>query len=101
MKEFASPGHLSIGPVPDLSPDGVGRVGVGQPLGHDALEAQSLHGSEEVACAATTPEDRRVRTEDVGIYEVVRGAEGGGAVALARYTADSPQAAEEERATTI
>jgi hypothetical protein len=29
--------HLGVGPIPDLPPDGVRRVGVGHPLGHDTL----------------------------------------------------------------
>jgi hypothetical protein len=42
--------HLGVGAVPDLPPDGVRAVWVGQPLGDDALEVQPLNSPEQDYC---------------------------------------------------
>jgi hypothetical protein len=49
--------HLGIGAVPDLPPDSVRRVGVGQPLGDDALEVKPLDGPKQVSAATPDAKD--------------------------------------------
>jgi hypothetical protein len=54
MEQLSPSLHLGVGPVPDLPPDGVGRVGVHESLGHDALEVKPLDGREEVLSGSTS-----------------------------------------------
>jgi hypothetical protein len=58
MEQVSAPLHLGIGPVPDLPPHCARRVGIGQPLGHDAPEVQPLDRPEKIARAPADAEDR-------------------------------------------
>jgi hypothetical protein len=59
VEQLPPPRHLGVGGIPDLPPHSIGRVGVGQPLGHDPLEIEPLHRGEEVSPSTSDTEHRR------------------------------------------
>jgi hypothetical protein len=49
LEEVPSPLCLGISRILDLIPHSLQRVGIGLPLGHDALEVQPLGGLKQLA----------------------------------------------------
>jgi hypothetical protein len=59
VEQFPTAGHLGVGAVPDLWPDGIRRVGIGKSLGDDALEVEPLDRCEEVPPLPADAKDGR------------------------------------------